>query len=354
MKWTSFKSVLKMNGVLFLVLGAISQNLMAGGPYHGLLHRKSDPQKETQQSRSPRQQIHWYKDLKLAAADSERLQKPMLLKFTASWCRYCTKMGRIAFSNEMVVRSVNRYFIPITVDADAHPELVKSLRVKKFPSTIVLSPDLKVLKTMVGYQTPAQLQGQIVSFCRASVPRYRAPQYPAPQYRAPQQRTTRVAAKQPSHTAQPFPTTAQPFPEIESGRTVIKPVSRSQTIPPSTASVPVIPAATRIAISYDRHCLVSMLDDKKFHRGTARYTSQYRGQTVCFVNESYKQRFDANPEKYWPVADGKCIVSDHENKTASPTGAAQYGAVFEGRLWFFKTPEHRQQFTNNINRYLPK
>ncbi|MCH8829844.1 MAG: thioredoxin family protein, partial [Planctomycetes bacterium] len=116
--------------------------------------------------RAQAENFTWRSDLHQAAAESKKLQKPMLLEFTASWCGYCRKMKQTTFRDKSVCRQINGCFVPVTIDADKHQELMKAVHVEYLPTTIVISPQLVVLKRIQGYHTAAQYRKQLGGICR--------------------------------------------------------------------------------------------------------------------------------------------------------------------------------------------
>ncbi|WP_166822774.1 thioredoxin family protein [Thalassoroseus pseudoceratinae] len=101
--------------------------------------------------------IVWQTNLKSALAQSEQTKRPMLLKFTASWCGYCHKLKKVAFSDPRIIQQVQSHFVPVLVDADKNPQLMEALEVEGLPTMVVVSSDLEVITKIVGYQTPDQL-----------------------------------------------------------------------------------------------------------------------------------------------------------------------------------------------------
>ena len=68
--------------------------------------------------------VQWGNDLKKAAAESQKTGKPILITFTASWCTYCHKLIGETFTDQKVIARVNKYFVPVVLDADKNERAV--------------------------------------------------------------------------------------------------------------------------------------------------------------------------------------------------------------------------------------
>lgn len=237
--------------------------------------------------------VAWRSNFKRAAQESARVKKPMLLEITADWCGYCHKMLQQTFTNEQVVRHVNGCFIPVSVDADDQKQLVAAIGIEGLPTTVIISPEMKVLKKLTGYHSAAELEKHLGKICR--LPR--------------------------------------------------KQVSKRQ---PARAAVDPKPAPP-----FQRLCLVSLRDQQKLRSGSTEYSTTYKGAKLVFASAEHQRRFEANPGKYWPAWDGYCAVSGIEEKTKR-SGDPQWGAVYRGQMWFFADKTHQQKFLDAPTRFLPK
>lgn len=102
--------------------------------------------------------IQWISSPADGSAQASREQKPLLLYFTTSWCGYCKKLEQTTWTNADVAAEINAKFIPVKVDGDKHRDLVKSLKIKGFPTIVVVTPDGREQDRLVGYATaPAML-----------------------------------------------------------------------------------------------------------------------------------------------------------------------------------------------------
>ncbi|HEX8735117.1 MAG TPA: thioredoxin family protein [Pyrinomonadaceae bacterium] len=91
--------------------------------------------------------IVWEKDFKKALAAARESGRPMLLDFTASWCKPCQAMDKEFWVREDVVQAA-KPFIAVKVDFDADKGLVERYRVGAIPFVVFTDP----LGNMVTYR----------------------------------------------------------------------------------------------------------------------------------------------------------------------------------------------------------
>lgn len=251
--------------------------------------------------------LQWHSDLKKAALESQRSQKPMLIEITADWCTYCKKM-KTTFQHETIVRHVNGCFIPVTVDADENEKLVEAVGADALPTTVIVSPKFKLLKKITGYYTPQQFESKLGEICLAN------------------------------HEV-----------------VQTEPVSEQKVTPPAAQpAIPVIPVkAVTPQPNFGGYCLVSLLDEQKLRLCKGEFSSQYKGALLYFDSAEQKQKFDANPARYWPALDGHCPIRSLVEKKPIP-GKPNWGAIYQARLWFFADKESRNEFAkapaNHVSR----
>lgn len=239
--------------------------------------------------------LAWRQSYKQAAEEARQRRRPILVKVTATWCGPCRQMQKLTFTDERIRRRLRRDFVLLELDADEQKELVKDFHVEAYPTTLIVSPELKVVKRLSGYQSA----GDLVKV-------------------------------------------------LEHVRVKDAPEDEGQ-FDDSDAVSALTPAAAGQA-AFDGFCLTSLLDDNKLRKGDAQWTAEYKGQTVCFSSENHKRRFLANPERYWPAANGQCLVSSRETGMAA-TGDPRVGVIWRGRLWFFADRETQQRFIQMPHQY---
>ena len=262
-------------GSLALALVATAVGSLAAGEATGADESESSP-------------LGWRKSYKQAAEEARQRRRPIVVKITATWCGPCQQMHQLTFRDERVRRRLRKDFVLLEVDADEHPELVSGFRVESYPTTLVVSPELKIVKRMTGFQSA----GAMVS--------------------------------------------ALELVRITDDEDVAVGFDDSEAIS-------VLASSNVDRAAFDGFCLVSLLEDSKLRKGDIGFSTEYRGQTVYFHSDSHRQRFLSNPEHYWPVANGHCLVSSQDGKV-SVAGDPRVGVIWRGRLWFFSDRQSQQRF----------
>ena len=103
----------------------------------------------------------WHKDLQTAHKKAQEENKPMLVVFGATWCKFCKKLEKETFSNPEMQTFVQDNFIPLYLDLGEQPKVGKILEIKSLPCTVVLSPNADLLGKVVGFKDVDAMQGQL-------------------------------------------------------------------------------------------------------------------------------------------------------------------------------------------------
>jgi thioredoxin-related protein len=111
--------------------------------------------------------IEWSHDVDAAWQRTVREGRPLLLFITRSRCKYCAQMKTATLVDVQVADQVMTGFVPVAIDPQSDPELIKELNVRSFPTTLIISPDALMLDQIKGYLPPADFQKRLTR-CRAS------------------------------------------------------------------------------------------------------------------------------------------------------------------------------------------
>src|SRR5262249_37842508 len=159
--------------------------------------------------------------------EARQRRRPILVKVTATWCGPCRQMHQLTFTDERIRRRLRRDFVLLELDADEQAELVKDFRVEAYPTTLIVSPELKVVKRLPGYQAAGDLV-KVLEHVR------------------------------------------------------VKDASEDDNQLDDSEAVSALTPALAGQPAFDGFCLTSLLDDNKLRKGDAQFTADYKGQTVCF------------------------------------------------------------------------
>ncbi|QDT70710.1 hypothetical protein MalM25_36650 [Planctomycetes bacterium MalM25] len=103
--------------------------------------------------------IDWIESTSDALAEARRTGKPIVAYVTSDHCGYCRKMERETWSQPAVGRLVTERFVPMRLHADKHPEEVAALRVRAYPTTVLISPEGRAFAGRAGFLEPLELTG---------------------------------------------------------------------------------------------------------------------------------------------------------------------------------------------------
>jgi protein disulfide-isomerase len=107
--------------------------------------------------------LQWSKDVKTAWKDAREKEQPLLLFVSSSNCVYCERMKKRTLHDQSIVEHVSKSFIAVNVDAKAESELIKRLRVRMLPTTVIIKPNGAVIDTIRGYQNAEQFRKRLLS-----------------------------------------------------------------------------------------------------------------------------------------------------------------------------------------------
>jgi len=98
--------------------------------------------------------IRWQTDILKAKVESEAEKRPLLLYVYSDGCAYCKKMLRDTYSDQSIISEVEQHFVPATVNYSDHPDWVRQLKVRSFPTTVLISSDWEMVDSVEGYMAP--------------------------------------------------------------------------------------------------------------------------------------------------------------------------------------------------------
>ncbi|TWT99872.1 Thioredoxin [Botrimarina colliarenosi] len=102
-------------------------------------------------------EIAWVDGTADAFVAARQTGRPILVYVTAEQCGFCRKMERETWSDPAVAELVAAGFVPLKLNADHHPDEVAALRIKAYPTTVLVSPQGKPFAGRAGFLGPEKL-----------------------------------------------------------------------------------------------------------------------------------------------------------------------------------------------------
>ncbi|QDU90066.1 Thiol:disulfide interchange protein DsbD [Pirellulimonas nuda] len=87
--------------------------------------------------------------------------RPMLVYVTSDNCFYCKKMQIETLAQPQIARGVAAMTEPAIVNASQSPEMTKLLRVRAFPTTLVISSENRVIGKIEGFVEPTEFAERV-------------------------------------------------------------------------------------------------------------------------------------------------------------------------------------------------
>ena len=102
-------------------------------------------------------QITWLKDAREAIRIAREEKRPLLIYVESDDCFYCRKMEKRTWQNAAIATTVTKKFVPLKLSAEVNAKEVRQLKVEAFPTTILLTSQIKIHDSAVGMLSPNEL-----------------------------------------------------------------------------------------------------------------------------------------------------------------------------------------------------
>jgi YHS domain-containing protein/thiol-disulfide isomerase/thioredoxin len=254
-------------------------------------------------------QSGWHADLDQARAEAERLNRPILVHFGASWCAPCQKMERSVFNQRSVIDQLQNAVVGLKVDVDKQPQLARRFGVDRFPTDVVLEPNGRRILESTGYRS--------------------AQEYTALINRAHTRYADLLASRKSERASQAAASVASK--------------SEENNPPEDDNREPVL--------MLDGYCPVTLWKSRRWEKGAARFASEFEGQLFHLESASAKSEFKENPQRYVPQLLGCDAVIVWETDRAV-AGSIKWAAFYDEALYLFANAENREQFKKSPDKYI--
>ena len=91
------------------------------------------------------QGVNWKKDFEAARKEAIAENRLMLLHFSADWCRPCKELEKFVFNSVRVSSAIESQLIPVHINTDNRPDLVKQYAIAEIPADVVITPEGRVV-----------------------------------------------------------------------------------------------------------------------------------------------------------------------------------------------------------------
>ena len=105
--------------------------------------------------------VSWRHDYAAARQEAAATNRPLALYFTTTNCPWCRKMQAGPLRDPAVVAALNADFIPLKVEGDLLNYLAGPLQIGGFPTSVLASPEGRVLEVLDGYQDAAAVRDHL-------------------------------------------------------------------------------------------------------------------------------------------------------------------------------------------------
>lgn len=120
--------------------------------------------------------------------------------------------------------------------------------------------------------------------------------------------------------------------------------------PPAPGSDPVPDPYGSMPLGLEGYCPVTLVDRGAWSEGRAQWGARHRGRTYLFAGPDEQRTFLADPDRYAPALSGDDPVLALDRSSSTP-GQRRYGVTYQSRMYLFASPETRQAFTADPDRY---
>ncbi|MGB7345217.1 MAG: thioredoxin family protein [Pirellulaceae bacterium] len=102
--------------------------------------------------------VAWHTDLQSGWREAKRLDIPMVIFITTDDCVYCDAMNQNTWCDQSVQQRLAGKFVAIRLNPRNNQKTLSRIKVDTFPTTLLGTPNGKVIGHRIGYQPPAALQ----------------------------------------------------------------------------------------------------------------------------------------------------------------------------------------------------
>ena len=251
----------------------------------------------------------WRTDFDSARIEAQKTQRPLLVHFYSDSCAPCVQMEQNVLHKAPIEEYIQGNLVAVSVNVDQHSDLQKRFNVNRWPCDYVLDPSgTRRLVTSVGPRSLADYH--------------------------------QMLAKSVEWNAQLQARLPQPPPEDVVSHQTPAPVQASKKYSPEK-------------LLLDGFSPVSLLNDKKWIKGTEEFAVDFEGQWFLLTSAAEVKAFRAKPESYVPQFMGcdPVLIWD-TSRVPAVRGMTRFAAFYDDQLYLFSTAENRDLFKQSPDKYI--
>ena len=253
--------------------------------------------------------LRWSSNLAAAQKEAKRLNVPIIVHFYADWCGPCRRMDRETLHSKSLSKQTRGKFLAVKINTDRQPGITRKYSVRALPTDLFIGPTGRVISRVEGYQTTRQYLARAARVDASF---------------AANRKVALAKNKQPVQ---------QPKPVVVIARKPAKKVT-----------------VKKVAVGMDGYSPVALWNHRKWVEGRAEFAMKHKGVTYHFANAKERKEFELNPALYAPRLLG-CDPVILQGTDRAIAGDIEYGAYFDGELFFFVSKASRKKFRETPLRY---
>ncbi|NQV32565.1 MAG: thioredoxin family protein [Phycisphaeraceae bacterium] len=115
---------------------------------------------------TPKPTIRWASSYAEGMAAAKAQNRPVLIKFSAEWCKWCERMDVEVFVDVPVIQALQRYTC-IKVDVDERPDVAMAYSVRSLPRVMIINTHQEIVGDWLGYLRPDRFLEMVVDLAPA-------------------------------------------------------------------------------------------------------------------------------------------------------------------------------------------
>ncbi len=296
--------------------------------------------------------VPWLSDIRQAQQIAHERQQLVLLHFYADWCGPCQRLSREVYPREDVTAAISQNYVPVKIDIQRSPEVARHYGVQSFPTDVFIEPSGRVVHQMTTPVDPGEYLHALNQLAAGRHMSHQTPYAQAPQQQHPQY-------VDPTARANPAPFADQQHGHFTNSRDQL-PTHRGEshgadrhswqplTDPPGQPGNDSSEAEFKLAL--EGFCPVTLTVRETWEQGDPRWGAYHRGRTYLFVSPDLKQQFMADPDRYSPVLAGYDPTRFIDHGVAIE-GQRKHGMWFRGQMYLFAEEASLERFQRSPDYY---